>query len=61
MTRVHRLQHVECLRTPDFAEDDAVRAHAQRISDQRALGHLAFSLDVGRAGFQPNHMRLLKL
>jgi hypothetical protein len=44
-----------------LAQDDAVGPHAQRVAHQRALVHLALALDVGRAGLQPHHVRLLQL
>src|SRR5918993_1010676 len=34
VSRVHRLQHVERFFAPDLADDDAVRAHAERVHDK---------------------------
>jgi hypothetical protein len=59
MPGVHRLQHVERLGAADLAEDDAVRAHSQRVAQQIAHRNLAAAFKVGRAGFQPHHMRLM--
>lgn len=56
---IHGLQHVHSLGAPDFTDDDAVRAHAQRVAHQRTLGDLAASFDIGRARFHAHHMRLL--
>ena len=58
--RVHRLEHVERLAAAAFSDDDAVRAHPQGIADEIAYGDGAAPLDVGRPGFQPDHVRLLK-
>jgi hypothetical protein len=61
VTGVHRLQQIECLRTTDFADDDAFRAHAQAVPDQLAHGDLAAAFEVGRTGLQADHMGLLEL
>ena len=58
---VHRLQHVDGFLAADLAEDDPVGAHAQRVLDEVAHGDLALALDVGGAGLQPHHVRLLQL
>src|SRR5271165_127156 len=58
--RIHRLQHVERHGAADFANDDAVRAHAQSIAEELALCDLADAFDVGRARLHLHHMRLLK-
>ena len=58
---VHGLQQVERLRSADFADDDAFGAHTQAVANQFAHGDLALALDVGGAGFQPDHVRLLQL
>src|SRR3989441_13281194 len=44
---VHRLQHVEGFAAATLANDDAVRAHAERVLDQVALHDLTLALDVG--------------
>ena len=61
MTGVHGLQQVEGFGSADFADDDAFRPHTQAVPDQVAHGDLAFALEVGRPGFQANHVRLLEL
>src|SRR5256714_6002526 len=61
MAGVHGLQQIERLGSADFADDDAFGSHTQAVAYQFAHGDLAFALDVGRAGFQPHHMRLLQL
>ena len=61
MAGVHGLQQVERFGSADFADDDAFRAHTQAVAHQLAHGDLALALDVGRAGFQPHHVRLLQL
>src|SRR6185295_11550602 len=58
---VHGLQQVERLGSADFADDDAFGPHTQAVAHQFAHRHLAFAFDVGRAGFQPHHVRLLQL
>ncbi len=52
-------QHVEDLRASHLPDDQAIRAHAQGLADQRAQRDLAGSLDVGRARLQAHHMRML--
>src|SRR5579863_6938476 len=37
VTRVHRLQHVECFLATALADDDAIGPHTERILDQVAL------------------------
>ncbi|MBA7476868.1 hypothetical protein ES703_88786 [subsurface metagenome] len=61
MAGVHGLQQVERLGSADFADDDAFGAHTQAVAHQLTHRDLAFAFDVGRAGFQPHHMRLLQL
>src|SRR5258708_26573055 len=61
MVGVHGLQQVERFGSADFADDDAFGPHTQAVADQFAHRDLAFALDVGGAGFQPHHMRLLQL
>src|SRR4029079_7613019 len=58
---VHRLQKVEGLRSADFADDDALGPHAQAVLDEIAHRHLAFTLEIGRAGLEADDMRLLQL
>ena len=58
---VHRLQQVEDLRSAHLADDDALGPHAQAVLDEVAHGDLALAFDVGRAGFETHHMRLLQL
>src|SRR6516225_6557842 len=61
VTGIHRLQEVERFRSAHLADDDAFGAHTQAVAHELAHGDLAFAFDVGRTGFQPNHMRLLQL
>src|SRR3546814_4296056 len=51
MAGVHRGEQVETLRAADFAQDDAVGAHAQGVLDEVADGDRALALQVRRAGF----------
>jgi hypothetical protein len=55
------LQHVERLGAADFADDDAVRPHAQAIADEVALLDFAHAFEVGRPRFQPDDVLLLYL
>ena len=61
MTGVHRLEHVERFRPADLTDDDAVRAHAQGVTDQVPDPDLTATLGVRRAGFQAHDVRLLQL
>ena len=61
MAGVHGLEHVQHFVAADLADHDAVGAHAQRVAHQVALRDLAPALDVGRAGLEPHHVRLLQL
>jgi hypothetical protein len=61
VTGVHGLQQVERLGSAHLAHDDAFRTHTQAVLDQVAHGDLAFALEVGRPGFQPDRVRLLQL
>ena len=58
---VHGLEHVHGLAAAALAHDDAVGPHTQGVDQEQALGHLARAFDVGRAGLQPDHVRLLEL
>src|SRR3546814_7929437 len=60
MAGVHRGEQVETLRAADFAQDDAVGAHAQGVLDEVADGDRALALQVRRAGFQRQPVRLLQ-
>jgi hypothetical protein len=60
VTRVHGGQKVETLLAADFAEDDAVGAHTQRVDDEVADGDRALAFEVGRAGFERQPVRLLQ-
>jgi len=61
VTGVHCLEHVQRLAAADFADDDPVRAHAQRVDHELADGDLAAALDVGRAGLQAHQVPLVEL
>ena len=61
MTGVHGLQKIERLRSADFADDDAFRAHTQAVLDQVTHGDLAFAFEIGRPCFQAHNVRLLQL
>src|SRR5438477_11559840 len=58
MTSIHRLEHVECLRATDLANDDPVRPHAQRISNEIANRNLPLTFDIGRARLETERVTL---
>ena len=58
---VHRLHHVERFRPADFADDDAVRPHPQRVAQEIALADLAVALEIGGPRLQRDDVRLLQL
>ena len=58
---VHGLQHVQRFLAAHLADHDAVRPHTQAVDQQFPLPHRAVAFEVGRAGFQPRHVRLLQL
>src|SRR5262249_40411530 len=60
MAGVHRLQHVEGFGAANLADDDTVRARAQRVAHELALRHRADAFDIGRAGLHLHDMRLLQ-
>ena len=61
MAGVHSLQHVESFAATDFANDNPVGPHAQRVFDEIALGNLAPALNIGRPRFKPGYVHLLEL
>ncbi len=61
VTRGHGLEHVEGLAAAHLADDDAVGAHAQGVAYEVADGDAAVALDVGRARFEADDVRLLEL
>ena len=56
---VHGLQHVQRLRRSHLADDDAVRAHAERVLHEISRDYLAASFRVGRSRLQTHHVLLL--
>ena len=61
VTGVHGLQHIEDFGSPGFSHDDPVGPHAERISKQIALRDGSPPFHIRHAGFQRNHVGLLKL
>ena len=61
VTGVHGLQHVHRFGRAHLAHDDPVGAHTERVHEKEALRHFAAALDVGRAGLEPDHVRLAQL
>ena len=51
---------IETLLATNFAEDDAVRTHTQGVDDEVADGDRALALEVRRAGFERQPVRLLQ-
>ena len=60
MAGVHRGEQIEALRSTNFAQDDAVRTHTQRVDDEVANGDRALALEVRRTGFERQPVRLLQ-
>ena len=61
MAGVHRLEHVEGLGTTNFADDDAVGPHAQRVPYEIPHGDFATALDVRWPALQSDDVALAKL
>ncbi len=57
----HGLDHVERLTGATLAHHDAVGTHVQGVAQQVADGDLTGALEVGRAGFQRDHVLLAQL
>ena len=51
---------MRCLAAAHLADDDPVRAHAQRVAHEAADRHLAATLEVRRPRLEPHHVRLLQ-
>jgi hypothetical protein len=52
------LQHVDRLAATALADDDAVRAHAERVANQIADGVCALALQVGGPRLERDDVRL---
>ncbi|MCY1546522.1 hypothetical protein D9M68_825230 [compost metagenome] len=61
MAGIHGLQHVQRFPAPTFADDDAVRAHAQAVLDQVADRHRALAFHIGRPRLQRHQVGLRQL
>src|SRR6266851_6435056 len=61
VTGVHGLQHVQGLAASTFAHHDPVRPHPEGVANEVPDLDCTFALDVGRPGFQANHVRLPQL
>ncbi len=61
MARDHRLNEVQRLAAADFAHDDPVGPHPQRIDEQVADRDAARAVWLGRLGFKVDRVRLVKL
>src|SRR2546427_9433590 len=46
VTGVHGLQHVECLRSTRFADDNAIRPHTKSVDHQISCCDSALALDI---------------
>ena len=60
VTGVHGLEHVERLRPPDLADDDAVGPHPQGVAEEVPDLDLAGPLGVGGPGFERHDVRLVE-
>ena len=56
---VERGQQLDDLGAAHLADDEPVGPHPQRLADQGAQGDLAGALDVGRAGLEADHVRVV--
>ena len=64
MSRIHRLYHIDCLRSPDLTDHDPVRAHPQARPDQFPDADGPAALHICVSGLHLNkvgHMPDLKL
>jgi hypothetical protein len=61
MARVHGLEHIHYLGSPDLSDDDSVRSHSQAVPHQIPLGDLSPSFDIGGPRFQTDDVFLLQL
>ena len=52
VTRVHGLKHIQRFAATDFAYDNAVRTHTERVLYQVTDGYGALTFNISRAGFQ---------
>ena len=60
VSRKHRLDHVERLAAPHFADHDSIGPHPQRVANEIANGHLALPLHVGRSRLEADDVGLLE-
>src|SRR3990172_5990346 len=58
--RVHRLQHVQRLASPNLPDDDPVGPHPKGIPDEIPLRHGSLPFDIGGAGLEPHDVLLLE-
>ena len=59
MSRVHRLQHIQCLRTPALSHQDPVGTHAKRCADQLADRYFRHIFQIRGARLQPHQIRYI--
>ena len=57
MPRIHCLDHIDCLRPPDFPYYDPVRAHPEAGLDQLSYADGPAALDIGVPGFHLHQIR----
>ncbi|OQB07161.1 MAG: hypothetical protein BWY17_05340 [Deltaproteobacteria bacterium ADurb.Bin207] len=61
MTRIHRLEHVQCLTPAAFPNHNAIGTHTKRIPHQVPYRVLPLAFHVRRTRLQRYHVRLLEL
>ena len=59
MAGVEGREQVDHLGTAYFADDDAIRPHAQRLAHQITQRHVPGTLEIGRPGLQADDMRMV--
>src|SRR5207302_92771 len=58
---VHRLQHVQRLRTADLADQDPVGPHPKAVAEELADGQLALAFHIGWTVLEGDDVRVLDL
>ena len=56
MSGIHGLKHVQCRRSADLPDNDAIRIHAETGADQICDRDRALPLGIRAARFQPHQI-----
>ena len=57
---VQRSQQVDAFGAAHLADDQPIRTHSQRVPNQGPQLDRAGTLDVGRSGLEPHHVRMVR-